>query len=114
MGIRTLHRELENHIEDKRNSNDLVQKLFKEISKLSNKLDSVTNEIKDIKNKEVIVSVSSDGIKRNTEQKNNNERMFVPSVSTDHMTINASKVEKRKRKIDLSSSVDELSKIENQ
>jgi len=113
MGIETTQRKIEEGIEKKKTDESLVQKLFKKISSMSDKLDTVTVELEKIKNKEVIVSVSSDAESIKSEQKTNSSRIFIPSVDTEDMKVSASQVEKRTKKLNLSSSVDELSKLEN-
>jgi len=113
MGLKTTQRQLEEGIQQKKDNESLVKKLFSKLSTMSDKLDKVTTELEQIKNKEVVVSVSSDGETKKSEQKTNSGNVFIPSVDTEDMSISASQVEKRKKKIDLSSSVDELSKLEN-
>jgi len=111
MGLRTQQRELLEKIEEKKQE-PLVQRLFKTLDK---KLDDLKKEIQGIKDRDVIVNIApgSDLQNSKTEQKTNKGPVFIPSVDTEDLKVNAGNVSKRKRKVDVSKTVDQLKDIDN-
>jgi len=113
MGIRTFQRELEEKIQQKKQDESLVQKLLNTITGLSNKVDGLKDDIKQLQNKEVIVQVnSSDSIQNQKTEQKTNDRMFIPSVNTDNLKVSAGQVEKRERTIDISKTLQSLKELD--
>jgi len=114
MSMQTDQRELEEKIKKKKDDSNLVVTLMDKISEMSKSLIKLNKNVEDLKNKEPVVYTASNGSGTETRKpEQNNERIFIPSVSTDGMKVKAGQVEKRSRKIDLSDSVDELREMEN-
>ena len=111
MGLRTQQRELEEKIQKKKEE-PLIQKLFRTLEK---KIDDLKRELQDIKNSKesVVVLQGTDAKNTKTEQKTNKGPVFIPSVNTNDLKVSAGKVSKRKRKVDVSGAVDQLSDMEN-
>jgi len=115
MGLRTTQRELEEKIQKKKSDGDggLVKMLLDQMASMSKQLNKLNKNVEEIKDKNpTVITVSGNG----TEVEKTNkkyEKMFIPSVSTGGMSINAGEVTKRSRQIDLSDSVDDLTQMEN-
>ena len=116
MGIRTTQRELEEKIQKKQNhvnEDGLVETLFKQITTMSKQLTQLNKNVEELKNKEPsVITVSSDGTETKKAEQNN-KKIFIPTVSTEGMSVSAGQVTKRSRRSDLTDSVDKLSEMEN-
>jgi len=107
MGIRTTHRELEDFVNSNKNPDNSISDQLKiimdELSKINNSLDEIKRQR--------IVSYQnqpSDNYSDNIVKQRSDTPVFIPSVSTNGLTIQAEKLEKRNRKVNLKDSVSDL------
>lgn len=115
MGLRTTQRELEEKIQKKKSDGDggLVKMLLDQMASMSKQLNKLNKNVEEIKDKNpTVITVSGNGTEIEKTNKKY-DKMFIPSVSTDGMSISAGEVIKRSRQIDLSDSVDDLTQMEN-
>lgn len=111
MGMRTSQRQLEETIQKKREDKSVSKILLDKLTELANQVKGLRKEVKDIKNREVVVTVENDTEKKKPEQKTKN--LFIPSLDTDSMKVSAGNVQKRTRKTNLTGSVEKLQKLDN-
>jgi hypothetical protein len=113
MGIQTTHLQIEKSIKSK-SEPSVSDQLAIVLSQLS-KLTGVVDELKNKEHHPVINNYhTSGGVEEPPKVKSKPGRVFIPSVSTDGMTVSASKPQKRSRKINISQNVDQLIKMEKQ
>jgi hypothetical protein len=106
MGIQTTQRQIEESIKKKSEP-----QLSDQLKVMSDQLLELTRSIDELKNRNYY-PISSAPDNNPAPDKSLPRKMFIPSVSTDGMTVNASKPKKRSRKINLSDSVEKLIKID--
>jgi len=113
MGLKTSQRELEEKIKKKKDDENLIHALEKHMSMMSKELKKLNKNVEELKNKPAVVVSGSSGSETESQKlEQTNDKMFIPSVSTDGMKVKAGQVKKRSRKIDITDSVDELKELE--
>lgn len=123
MGIKTNQRLLEENIDIKKTNVKLKQeekgllgKVMSMFSSLEETINDLKNTVSELKDKEVIVTTSSSGMVDSNSKLKKKEKVvaFIPSVDTSGLSIQASKPIVRKRSVNVSKSVSELSKIKGE
>ena len=106
MGLRTTHRQLEEFADKNKNSNpnidDNISKIFVELTKLNTKINDLTNT------KQNVIIQNNQPQPESIDKRKDSAPVFIPSVSTEGMSVNAEKIQKRQRKVNLLDSVDGL------
>jgi len=106
---------LEENIKLKRQKEELNSKVDKVLSEINEKMSKMAEAIEEINKKEPTVIVQNNGNGSPAEEiiKKNEYKPapFIPTADTSGMKVNVATIEKKKRKTDLTGTVDKLSKL---